>query len=441
MKLDSRSEVILAAINNQFVMYASKGKLTAYHVASGDEMGRESFIAFCARHYGELTGVETKIVDGKQVETVVSKESGRAWWDWKSNDKRVVRHIVLEPGVTTGPDVYNRWDDLQHTMVAPNPDATIEDIQPLLEHLMFISDDDEEGVTYFMNWLATLYRYPAVKIPTCIMFYSRRTRMGKTMLYKLLSPVLGPEMVGCVAGHELHARFSDFMESRRLIVLNELARSDKQDGYEKFKNTVSEEVTMFEGKGRAAKSIRNIAHFIVTTNNVDCLPLMEKDGRFLVLRCEAERRPDSYYQKFGAWVEGPGPSLLAGVFSKWQFPDDWEPRAPVPMTKATRRTQIESRSPLHLFVDDLIQQHRPPFDKDWGRVVPLVDQLSVLYPGNMKGMKFHHVTLGKVLKDLGFESKKINIYKGNVRTSATCTVWRHEKDWTDERLKEALENE
>lgn len=441
MKLDTRSEELLALINSQFVMYANKGKLTAYHVASGDEMAKDGFIAFCARHFGELTGTETRIENGKQIETTVTKESGRAWWEWKSSAKRVVRRIVLEPGVETGPDLYNRWDDLVLTMTPPDMDATIDDIKPLIEHLAFISDDDAEGVAYFMNWLATLYRQPHIKIPTCIMLYSRHTRMGKTMLWKLLSPVFGPEMVGCVAGHELHAKFADFMESRRLIVLNELARSDKQDGYERFKNTVSEDVIQFEGKGRASKSIRNIAHFIVTTNNADCLPLMEKDGRFLVLRCEAERRPDAYYQKFGAWVEGPGPALLAGVLAKWQFPEDWDPKAPAPQTAATRRTQIESRSPLHLFVADLIQEHKPPFDKDWGHVVSLVDQLGTLWPVNVRGLKLTRVTLGKALRDLGYEPRKIGITKGYIRTTTTCTVWRNENDWPDERLKAEIEKE
>jgi hypothetical protein len=78
------------------------------------------------------------------------------------------------------------------------------------------------------------------------------------------------------------------------VFINEMARSEKADGYEHFKSQVSGEFIQFEGKGRASKEIRNIAHFIITTNHEDALPLMEKDGRIAVLRCLSDRREDSY---------------------------------------------------------------------------------------------------------------------------------------------------
>lgn len=107
-----------------------------------------------------------------------------------------------------------------------------------------------------------------------------------------------------------------------------MAKSDRADGYERFKNQISEEQISFEGKGKAARDIANVTHYIVTTNNGDALPLMEKDRRVCVLACEEEPKEPSYYKALGAWMEGPGPGLLAAFLRDFKFPADWDYRAP-----------------------------------------------------------------------------------------------------------------
>lgn len=429
----------LRHISDDFVMFAGAGRAVAYHIASGDLIGKEGFIQYCSKHYGRIVIVE----DGNPR----NMESGVAWWNWSDDSKRAVRRVVMEP--TTEPEdgpnqdhtVFNRWHVLKREMAIPDMSITGDSIQPLIDHLMYISDGDHAGVMYFLNWLAQLWRFPGTKIPTAIMLYSKHSRVGKSTLAKLLRAVFGPSLVKSIDGLKMHGNFMDAFEHKRIAVLNELARTDKQDSYERFKSLVSEEEMEFEGKGRASKEVQNHLHFIVTTNNPDALPLMEGDGRVLVLRCESERRSNEYYRELYAWIDGPGPALLAGAFAQWQFPVDWDYKAPVPQTDAVRKTQKESRSPLSSFIEELIDQQRPPFDRDMGRITGLVEQLGTLYPVNIKGLRLNNRTLPAALTGLG--GKQIpTVYTATNGKRISCGVWcwRNQLKWENTTGEERSEH-
>lgn len=429
-KIDNESKEILSYISEDFVMYATAGRVVAYHIESGDELGKEGFKQYCSKHYGDIVLIEEK--DGKQ--ETQRAAAGDIWWAWNDPARRVVRRVVMEPTARPenddNPEVFNRWHQLKLTMAEPDHNATTDDIGILLRHLLYISDNDQIGVAYFLNWLAWLYLHPDDKIPTAILFYSKMGRVGKSILHRLLRQVYGPRLVGTCTGAAINKGFDDVVEHKRIIFINEMARSDKVDGYERFKNMISEDLVSFEGKGRAAKEIVNIAHYIVTTNHNDALPLMERDGRVLVLRCTASRQEDAYYKALVAWIDGPGAAALAGVLSKWQFPKGWDAYAPVPQTASTLLMQKESRGSLANFLEELLAAGKPPFDRDAGRCTALVEQLCVGYPHNTRGMRLNNRTLPQALELAG----AVKIGSGNAaRDNGWC--WRRVDFWNAQPVK------
>lgn len=432
MKIDKESQEILRYISEDFVLHVKAGSVVAYHVESSDELGKDGFKQYCAKHYGDLILIDHD-KDGNETKTRAS--AGDIWWAWDDPMRRVVRRIVMEPTclpeVDDNPEVFNRWHRLKETMAEPNDNATTDDIGILLRHLLYISDNDTIGVAYFLNWLAWMYLHPDDKIPTAVLFYSKMGRVGKSILHRLLRQVFGPAMVGTCTGAAINKQFDDVVEHKRIVFINEMARSDKVDGYERFKNMISEDLVSFEGKGRAAKEIRNIAHYIITTNHNDALPLMDKDGRILVLRCTADRQPDAYYKALVGWIDGPGPAALAGVLLKWTFPKGWDAFAPVPQTAATIQMQQESRGSLVLFIEELIEEKRPPFDKDIGRVIDVNMQLETLYGVSMKGMRLNHRTLPQALEKAGAVPMSCAgfIDKDGVGRSTRSWCWRNHERW------------
>ncbi|MNJ17097.1 hypothetical protein D3C77_113720 [compost metagenome] len=426
-KVDRESRELLRYISEDFVMLAARGGAVAYHIESGDELGKEGFKHYCAKHYGDIVLVDN---DGNEKRV----DSGDIWWNWNDPERRVVRRIVMEPTSLPenddNPELYNRWHVLKHTMVEPDRQATMADMEILLAHLMYISDEDPIGVSFFLNWLAQLYQTPEIKMPTAILMYSRVGGVGKSMLFKLFQRVFGPPMVGSCSGKALSKGFDDVIEHKRLLVVNEMARSDKADSYESFKNLISEDHVSFEGKGRAAKDIRNITHFVVTTNNLDALPLMRGDRRIAVLVCNSERQPDAYYKALAEWIDGPGPAIMAHVLEQWKFPTEWDPHAPVPQTKAARIMQDAAQGELFDLVQELIEERRPPFDRDLIVIDQACAQLDTLYQPSLR-VRPNRTSLGSVLKSLTGDSTQARVtYQNGVTLRPRLYCLRNSEQWT-----------
>lgn len=431
-KMSKESENTLDLISDDFVIDASMEK-SFLHKRSGDKMGEKGFKHYCAKHYGQVV-MEGEDKDGNATEKRLN--AAELWGnpDFNIPSRRVVRRVVMEPTLEDeadgDPETFNRWYVLREEMVKPNPKATADDIGPFLQHLMYISDNDTVGVMFFLCWLAQLYQTPGIKLPTAILFYSKFGGVGKTMLWKLLREVFGKSMVGSCSGANLQKSFDDVTENKRILFVNEMAKSDRVDGYEKFKNMISEEQVSFEGKGRAARDQANITHYIVTTNNNDALPLMERDRRVVVLQCLSEPKAPEYYKALGAWMEGEGPAALANVLMHWKFPDTWDAMAPVPQTKATQSMQHEARGGLVELIESLIEEGRAPFDRDIGRPLDIQLQLEALYGTVLRGVRLNHKTLAGALEKLGACNYTIAfITKDGKRTTSRVWVWRNHEEW------------
>lgn len=381
LHIDAESREILRYISQDFVLLGAQGKEVAYHIESGDMLNQKFFVKYCTKHYGDITIINA---DGKEERAA----SGTIWWTWNDPMQRVVRRLVMEPTSKSeaedNPEVFNLWHVRKLKMVPPDLNATPESIEIFVKHLLYLADGDEVVVAYFLNWLAQLYQTPEIKIPSAFLFYSKLGGVGKSTMFKLLAQVFGPCMVGSCSGRALTKSFDDVTEHKRLLMINEMARSEKADGYENFKNMISEEQVSFEGKGRAARDIVNITHYIVTTNNLGALPLMQGDRRIAVFMCNAAPKPDSYYVKLLAWMDGPGPALLAGVLAQWQFPANWNPYAPVPQTDAARAMQDAAQGESFGLIKELIEEKRPPFDKDFVEVVPATRTFNTEYASVLK---------------------------------------------------------
>ncbi|BBU44949.1 hypothetical protein PPTS312_28640 [Pseudomonas putida] len=421
LHIDPESREILRYISQDFVMLTANGDERAYHIASGDVFGKNGFIKYCSKHYGDLTITKA---DGSEER----QPSGLIWWTWNDPLQRVARRIVMEPTSKLehecNPEVFNLWYERKKDMCPPDMTATPESIKPLTDHLMYISDGDHVVVRYFMHWLAQLYQTPEIKIPSAFLFYSREQGVGKSTLYNLLSKVFGWSMVGNVSGRALTKGFDDAMEHKRLLVINEATRSDRADWYENFKNMISEGQTSFEGKGRPAKDIRNITHFVITTNHRDALPLAQGDRRIAVFQCEADRKPPEYYVKLLEWMDGPGPALVAGVLATWKFDADWNPYAPVPQTEAAKALQGISQGTLYVKLLEMREASVPPFNR--GAVT--ADQIASLLLGERKhelwGCAVTYPAVGKALNKMGWKPWEGKVeYPGGKSGGARVSVY------------------
>lgn len=449
--ISKESMYSLGLVSEDFV-FITTGDKPYYRRDTRKCLTEKGFQMRCTERYGHA--VVTKLdKDGNATE--VRKNLAVYWGDpdFTLPSRIAADYLVFVPTTKseaedreTNPEVHNTWHDLKGEMVAPATNVTDDDVEPFISHLMFISGGDAVGVMFFLCWLAQLYQTPGIKLPTAILLYSKFGGVGKTILWKLLKEVFGRSMVGSCSGANLQKAFDDVTENKRLLFVNEMAKSDRADGYERFKNQISEEQISFEGKGKAARDIANVTHYIVTTNNGDALPLMEKDRRVCVLACEEEPKEPSYYKALGAWMEGPGPGLLAAFLRDFKFPADWDYRAPVPQTAASRAMQQAGKSDLRLLVEDLIERRRDPFHRDFSPVGELCASLNGNHAHRGQLSKdVNQTSLGKVLRDLCGEQIQFRVKrKDEEARPVRVALWRNPEHWvegaTPEQRGEHLDN-
>ncbi len=433
--IDRESREILRYISEDFVMLASGSKLMAYHVATGDEMGKEGFRQFIASHYGKV--VMTVVKDGNEVEK--EAPAGDIWWDWNDPMRRVVRRIVMEPtsksahqDADENPEVFNRWHILKETMVEPDGHSTRADIKIFEDHLLFLSDNDQTGVQHFLCWLAWMYQFPEKKKqPVAPYFSSPLGGVGKSMIFPLLSAVFGPPLCAELSGKDLikSQGFTTRLEGRRLVWVNEVERDRNGDVSGTLKDWIDGTTVNFESKGRNSQTHKNIMHFVLTGNKKDAIELMENDRRYSVLRCTSKPNDRAYYAAFLEWRDGPGPAALANVLKHWVFPDDWDAYGPAPQSAAARELQQQSVDPMVEILSPMLDKGLAPFDRDIGRYASMARPIAVACDGIVPG-RLTPNRYANVMEALG-ATRIGNPNATTARYKAWC--WRRPTYWGSKR--------
>lgn len=436
----AEAEALYGRISKRYIKFSGDGPPKVFNIDTGEFMSKESFIEFLkdSPEYGTVDiGTEDR-------PKVVS--CAEPWFNWAMDHKFTADRIVMEPTNlsreeelqqwehTPNHRTYNRWHDLIRGRVQPDLTATKESIAPLLEHLHMLSGQEPLAVEHFMCQMAQIYRFPQHKLRTANFWYSRCNYVGKSMLIDLFRPVFGGSpLVDECDGASLGDKFTALLKDALIRMFNEVPIMDAAR-YDATKTLVSEKTRKSEGKGKDAVPVKNFVNLILTSNNLQALPLAMGDPRFNVFRYDGERMPDEYYKALGAWIAGPGPALFAGVLANWVFPADWDVVSGgrlAPQTEAAKAMQREARGDLVNFLDGLIAGRIAPFDKPIGRPAFIVEQLGQLFTTNCRSMKVTSRTVADALRKLGASP----IGSGTAaKDNALC--WRNQDKWAAVRLKD-----
>jgi hypothetical protein len=432
-KLDVHGMGLLKDISEEYAEFTGPGSGEVYRIKENQYITREKFISAVTAHYGVVRFTDEK---GNSLPPV---SAGEVWLKHRLSHKKTVHSVVMEPSSLSegayieanGPEILNRWYVLKRDMAPPDMSVrSLFAIRQLVHHLLYLAGGDRVIVWYYLDWLAWLWQHPDKKIPVSIYMNSRDQRVGKGILFKLLRRLFGKELVVMGPASVLTSNFSDFVDQRLLVFIDEVDGIDRKV-YEQYKHAVSEDFTKSEGKGRAAKPTLNTARYIALTNKPDGLPLMERDARQAVFKCDADRKSPDYYAKFGDWIDGPGASLLAGVLTQWKFPPDWHYKAGAPQTASSMALQQASRGTLFNVVAELIESERDPFDKDFGTVDEVSRKLETIYKHLLGKTDPNWTALGVVLRDLcGEEAKQTRVTaRCGKKSKPKLYFWRHADQW------------
>lgn len=370
---------LLALFTNEIGFDASTQRATVLADPECAGMGREGLQRWADSQYGPVFGYTAGRLMCKQ-------SVSEMWWNGMSQKTaRIFRKKVFEP--TNAPDdfhsdLFNTWHMTRRLMTRPDELATLDDVRIFDDHLMYIAGYCRTTVNYIWDYLATVYQKPDEKIPVALALVSPFRGTGKSIIGVAIKWVWGVSLVKETGSKALWDDFDDDFIDCVFTIIEELKRKTKVDSTDdlgKFNRLTSAVRTSLNPKGTKAR-VRRTPHLIITTNEMESLPLAVDDRRLCPALCLEKPKDTAYYERLGAWIgklsPGYGISKLAGYLATRDvsgFKIDQRP----PMTNAKQRLIEDNLSERATWLRSKIGAGLKPFDKDLTYTLDLLDGMKM----------------------------------------------------------------
>ena len=270
----------------------------------------------------------------------------------------------------------------------------------MMAHLYCVVCGSNEALFwYLIKWLAHAVQHPGTSPGTVIVLRSRKEGTGKTTVAEWLHAMFGRHSMMLNTPEQLIGQFGEHLECISFICVNEPTFPGDHAGARKFKSMITESEWVLEPKGRKIYRVANVAHILLTTNELWVVPAGSGARRFVMFDVDERRAGDHAYfaalrhQANSGGIEAMLHALLAVDLTDFDVRD-------IPVTSALIEQQQLSASAEVQWALDLAEDGGHLF----GTTVSSRD-LYELYETHAKTMGTRHpltkIGFGKWLSSLG----------------------------------------
>lgn len=226
---------------------------------------------------------------------------------------RTVDEAVYAPGEDRifdedGASLFNEWKNGR-----PAPSATRGKASTLVEeHLKRIYPNDRDR-GLLISWMAHIARNPGVKVKWTPYLFGKEEGTGKTLVFDVLSAVLGKRNVKTAETGEIASGFNTWATGAELVCVEEIHQvGEFLNLADKFKAPITNELISINRKGKDAVTIRNRTNFLILSNRSNAIPVTEQSRRYFFLRpriTEPEAKAlsnEGYYTRLFDAIKAPG---------------------------------------------------------------------------------------------------------------------------------------
>ena len=310
-----------------------------YNVKAGEMISRE---AFNAKYNREMFTDEER----ESGET----EPGKKAADFALNVAKIktayVHMYMPNEGLTfnlNGLDCVNAYrTNLIPAPVMPDDwsDADRRNVSCIVEHFRNMYPDDRAR-NILLSWLA--YIVQKNDRPNWAPLLQSTQGDGKSYIQTLMGAVLGGNNVKAINADTLGAPHNEWAVGAQLAVVEEvkLHGHSRHEVINKIKPLITNPVIEVHPKGYKQYQAVNTQAYILLTNFVDALPLVEGDNRYFVingifqtpkaLEAFLKERPGYFDRLFGAIDESPG--ALRGWFLSFEMHPEFNAKARAPWSQ------------------------------------------------------------------------------------------------------------
>lgn len=218
------------------------------------------------------------------------------------NDDEIRRRENLDfipPPLICPSNTYNTWRDfeLNNITIDITEEKKNEYITKIKDYINNLVGCREKYTNYILSWIANIIQTPANRSQVCIVLYCEDEGGGKTMLCEFIAKILDENKCFFITDleNQLFGKHSLAEMNKLLIVLNEIKGKDTYLNHDKFKSRITETKRDYEPKGLKAFEGTNYCTYIASTNNPNCIPLNDKQRRFMPITCNNPKINDKQY--------------------------------------------------------------------------------------------------------------------------------------------------
>jgi hypothetical protein len=177
----------------------------------------------------------------------------------------------------------------------PSREPVMQDgsVKPVLDHLRWILNHDEEAYRHLLLWIAHLVFRPEQRIHHGIVI-SGHQGTGKSTIGEIVSALLGSS-VRKIQPRFLKGDFHDWMLNTRFAIVEELKEMGNETLYNAIKPYFTDDKLHINPKGLPSFDITNHLHFMMFSNHPYPMALEEGDRRLFYVHSEVRKRDAAYY--------------------------------------------------------------------------------------------------------------------------------------------------
>jgi putative DNA primase/helicase len=200
-------------------------------------------------------------------------------WFYDAEKRVYDKYDFLPPPLVCHDYVYNMWKG--YPVIYNNAEPL--DCKEITDLIWVICGKNQECYDYFMNWLAQMVQYPAVKTGTAIVFKSKQGA-GKGTIIQIMRRIMG-DYATEVNDPQLNifGTHGNAHIGKILVSLDEVENSDTCKILGKLKNIITSDKCQYNEKGLKMVEVNNMCRFIFTTNRPIPINLEQGDRRYCLI--------------------------------------------------------------------------------------------------------------------------------------------------------------
>jgi len=231
----------------------------------------------------------------KGVTTSSSRVALKSFFEIWSNDPQIPEYdnIIFECDTSRAEkedyNLFSGFDKFEN-----QKSLTIQNLDPLFEHIKSLVNYDNDDYEYVLNWFAHLVQYPQ-KLPDTALVFISEEGIGKDMFAELLENTIGEKYFGSTEKlDQVCGKFNSILGGKLLMVLNETNPVESSQRIENIKAMITAKKLEIEEKYKTPIKCRNFCRFVFFSNRPFAFPTEEGSRRPKIMMGSNKYLPLNY---------------------------------------------------------------------------------------------------------------------------------------------------